>query len=74
MFLQIVDYMEQNNIIHHGHSTTTGLIEMNDSWVESIESGNYVAACFLDLSVAFDVVVNPFLLEKLKLSGFSNSS
>ena len=73
--------MKQNDLIHPshhgfraGHSTTTGLIEMYDTWVESIESGNYSAACFLDLSAAFDVVDHPLLIEKLKLYGFSNSS
>ena len=81
VFLQIVDYMEQNNLIHPshhgfrvGHSTTTGMIQMYDCWIESIESGNHSAACFLDLSAAFDVVDHPLLLEKLKLYGFSISS
>ena len=64
--------MKQNDLIHPshhgfraGHSTTTGLIEMYDTWVESIESGNYSAACFLDLSAAFDVVDHTLLIEKL---------
>ena len=63
------------NPSHHGfrakHSTTTGLIQMYDSWIEAVESGQLSVACFLDLSAAFDVVDHPLLLDKLRLYGFS---
>ena len=79
--IQIIDYMESNKLInpnHHGfrggHSTTTGLIQMYDSWIEALNNGQYSAACFLDLSAAFDVVDHNLLLEKLKLYGFSGST
>ena len=78
VFLQVVDYMEANDFMnpsHHGfrtkHSTTTGLIQMYDSWIEAVESGQLSVACFLDLSAAFDVVDHPLLLDKLRLYGFS---
>ena len=81
VFIQVVNYMESNKLMHPshhgfraGHSTVTALIQMYDSWVNTIESGQFAAACFLDLSAAFDVVDHPLLLDKLKLYGFSDSS
>ena len=81
VFIQIIEYMESNKLVHpfhHGfranHSTATALIEMYDSWVETIERGQYAAACFLDLSAAFDVVDHSLLLDKLRLYGFTVSS
>ena len=74
VFLQIVDYMDSNHLIHPnhhgfraGHSTTTGLIQMYDAWVEALDCDKYTGACFLDLSAAFDIVDHPLLIEKLKL-------
>ena len=53
VFLQVVDYMEANDFMnpsHHGlrakHSKTTGLIQMCDSWIEAVESGQLFVACF----------------------------
>ena len=57
-----------------GHSTNAGLIQMYDSWVEEMYRDQYPGACFLDISVAFDIVYHPLLLEKLKLYGFSDTS
>ena len=81
VFLQIVDYMDSNHLIHPnhhgfraGHSTTTGLIQMYDAWVEALDCDKYTGACFLDLSEAFDIVDHPLLMEKLKLYGFSENS
>ena len=81
VFLQIIDYMDNNHLLHPnhhgfraGHSTTTGLIQMYDKWVEAIDRGQYTGACFLDLSAAFDIVDHPLLLEKLKLYGFSEDA
>ena len=46
VFLQVVDYMEANYLMnpsHHGfragHSTTSGHIQMYDSWVDALEAG-----------------------------------
>jgi hypothetical protein len=73
--------MDSNNLIHPnihgfraGHSTTTGLIQMYDAWVEALDCNEYSGACFLDLSAAFDIVDHPLLLEKLGLYGFSENS
>ena len=81
VFLQIIDYMDSNHLLHPNHhgfragrSTTTGLIQMYDKWVESIDRGQYTGACFLDLSAAFDIVDHPLLLEKSQLYGFSGNA
>ena len=72
VFLQIIQYMETSQLLHpnhHGfrsaHSTTTGLIQLYDSWVEAVERKEFSGVCFLDLSAAFDVVDHPLLLQKL---------
>ena len=81
IFLQIIDYMDSNELLHPnhhgfraGHSTTTCLIQMYDAWVEAVDQGRHTGACFLDLSAAFDIVDHPLLLEKLKLYGFSENA
>ena len=80
VFLQIIDCMDSNHLIHlnhhgfrAGHSTTTGLIQMYDAWVEALDCKEYSGACFLDLSAAFDIVDHPLLLDKLGLYGFSEN-
>ena len=77
VFIQIVDYVEENKIVHPshhgsrpGHSTCTALIEMHSSWIDAIERGDMAAVMMLDLSAAFDMVSHKLLLEKLKLMGF----
>ena len=77
VFMQVVEYMESNALIHpshHGsrarHSTCTAVIEMYDSWVNSIEDGNMAGVMMLDLSAAFDLVDHHLLLQKLELMGF----
>ena len=81
IFIQIIQYMETHQLLHpnhHGfrshHSTTTGLIQMYDSWVEAVERKEFTGVCFLDLSAAFDIVDHPLLLQKLGLYGFTDSS
>ena len=81
IFIQIIQYLDSNQLIHpnhHGfraaHSTTTGLIQMYDKWVEALEDKQYTGVCFLDLSAAFDIVDHPLLLDKLKLYGFADNS
>ena len=81
IFIQVSEYMSANDLLHrsqHGfrrdHSTTTGLIEMYDKWVEAVDKGEYCGACFLDLSAAFDIVDHSLLVEKMKLYGFNENS
>ena len=77
VFRQVVEYMESNGLLHpshHGsrarHSTCTAVIEMYDSWVESMERGEMAGIMMLDLSAAFDLVDHSLLLQKMKLLGF----
>ena len=80
IFLQMIQYMESNNMFHpshhgyrSGHNTCTALIEMYDSWVEALERGELSGVMFVDLSAAFDCVDHSLLLEKMKLLGFSSA-
>ena len=75
--IQVVEYMEGNNLIHpshHGsrskHSTCTAVIEMYDTWAECVERGDMAGVMMLDLSAAFDLVDHQLLLQKLELMGF----
>ena len=77
VFMQVVEYMESNGLIHpshHGsrprHSTCTAIIEMYDSWVNSVEKGDMAGVMMIDLSAAFDLVDHHLLLQKLQLMGF----
>ena len=78
VFLQVMDYMDSYQLLHPnhhgfrtGHSTTTCLIQLYDTWVEALDQGKYTGTCFLDLSAAFDIVDHSLLIEKLKLYGFT---
>ena len=70
VFGQIMDYMTEKELInvnHHayrpGHNTTA-LIQMYDSWIEMMESGNLGGICMLDISAAFNVVDHGLHLKK----------
>ena len=69
VFLQIIDYMENNELLHpshHGfrrhHSTATALLEMYNVWLEAFDQDKITAVVMLDLSAAFDVVDPEILL------------
>ena len=81
IFIQIVDYMNNNDLFHpnhHGfraqHSTSTAMIQMYDSWVQAVDKGELTGVCMLDMSAAFDVVDHDILLKKLQLYGFDDGS
>ena len=81
IFIQIVHYLESNNLFHSshhgyraGHSTCTALIELYDSWMEAVERGELSGVMLIDLSAAFDCVDHALLLEKMRVLGFNDSS
>ena len=76
VFAQLVDYLETNNLLHPnhhgsrgGHSTSSALLQMYDTWLNEVEEDNMVGVMMIDLSAAFDMLDHPLLLEKLKLHG-----
>ena len=52
-------------------SCEQALIAMTDSWLESLDQGEYVGALLLDLSKAFDTVPHQLLFSKLANIGCS---
>ena len=81
VFKQVVEYVEGNGLLHpshHGsrakHSTCTAMIEMYDTWIDSVEQGEMAGVMMIDLSAAFDLVDHPLLLRKLELMGFDQSA
>ena len=81
MFMQVMRHMEKNkyfNPNHHayraGHSTTTALLQLYDTWLDALEGGDLAGVCMLDMSAAFDIVDTEILLEKLKYYGFDQNS
>ena len=81
IFIQVVEYFNQNQLFHQnhhdfwaGHSTCTALLQMYDSWIEGLETGDMTGVCMLDMSAAFDVVSHRLLVEKLSMYGFSSTA
>ena len=63
IFLQLIQYLNTNSILHpnhhgsrRGHSTTTALIQMYESWVKAVDDGEMAGVMMLDISAAFDMV------------------
>ena len=81
IFMQIVEYMELNELFHPshhgyrmGHNTCTALLELYDNWVEALERGQLAGVMLVDLSAAFDCVDHKLLAEKMKILGFDSES
>ena len=81
VFKQVVEYLESNSLLHpshHGsrskHSTCTALIEMYDTWINSVEESEMAGVMMIDLSAAFDLVDHDILLKKLDLFGFDQAT
>ena len=81
IFMQLIQYLNENSLIHpnhhgsrKGHSTTTALIQMYDSWVRAVDEGEMAGVMMIDLSAAFDMVDHGILLEKLKLIGLEDTA
>ena len=80
IFNQMIKYLVDNKLLHPNHhayradhNTTTALIQMYDTWLQSLEAGELAGVCFLDMSAAFDIVDHSLLIKKLELYGFDNS-
>ena len=81
VFSQLVNYLEQNNLIHpnlhgsrSGHNTSTALIQLYDKWVEEVEEDKMVGVLFCDQSAAFDLCDHNLLIDKLKLMGVEDQT
>ena len=71
VFVQIVEFMKTQNLFHPnhhgfraGHSTTTAMIPMYDTWMQAGDTGDLVGVCMLDMSAAFDIVGQFYLARK----------
>ncbi len=57
---------------HKKHSTTTAALKVLNYIVGSLDSGDFCASIFIDLSKAFDTVDHEILLHRLKSVGLSS--
>ena len=76
VFLQIVDYLNANQLYHpnhHGfrynHNTVTGIIQMYDIWTDSLEKKQMAGVMMVDLLAAFDMVDHSLLFRKIENHG-----
>ena len=81
MFSQLVDYLEQNKLIHPnlhgsrvGNNTSTALLQLYDKWVEELEEDKMVGVLFCDQSAAFDLCDHNILVDKLRLMGLEEGA
>ena len=79
VFNQMIEFLEHGQILHpshHGfrskHSTSTALLQMQDTWLDALDRGEMSAVVLCDMSAAFDLVNHGILLKKLELYGFQD--
>ena len=75
------DYFSHNDLTtmfqhayRSGHSTSTAMTQMSDSWLTSIDNSMLVGTVLLDFSAAFDVIDHDILIAKLTSYGFNSSA
>lgn len=76
---QLQLHCDKNNILipnqsgfREKHSCESVLVSVCDSFINSIDSGNFVLAVFLDLKRAFETVSRSILLQKLSNVGLKH--
>jgi len=69
MYKRAITFLNKNNILSNnqygfraGHSTQQVVIELVDKISQTIERNEYTVGLFLDLSKAFDTVIDHILL------------
>jgi hypothetical protein len=77
---QLIYYLQDHNFISpdqsaylENHSTNTSLHRVVDDWLEAMNDGQIVGACFLDISKCFDTIDHKLLMKKLDYYGIRNS-
>ena len=65
IFNQVIKYLADNHLLHPNHhsyrkqhNTTTALIQMHDTWVKAVDAKELSGVCLLDMSAAFDRVID----------------
>ena len=73
---QLTNYLEKHKFISKdqsaylkGHSTQTSLHKVTEDWYESINDGQIIMACFLDVKKCYDSIDHKILLNKLSSYG-----
>ena len=77
---QLGAHMEENNLWHpaqnaylSGKNTTTVLLQLSQSWLESLEAKLKTVLLLIDLSAAFDCIDAGLLKDKLRLYNCGDS-
>lgn len=78
---RLVTYLEENKILSHlqfgfrsGKSTNDAILELTEEIYPQIGGGGKAAACFMDLSKAFDMVEHKALINTLERIGIKGKA